>query len=488
MAEPTILPDAIAQAALVHDGEATPRELVETAIAAAEAVNSELNAIIHERFDRALDEADSVDASLPLAGVPIVIKDLDGSLAGEPHFMGTRHLRDADYHATVTSTLFERLTAAGCVIIGATNTPEFGLVPTTEPLSFGPARNPWDTTRSTGGSSGGSAAAVSSGIVAIGHAGDGGGSIRIPASECGLVGLKPSRGRVPLGPIEMAPWGGLVQRLAVTRTVRDTAAVLDAVAGPAPADPYGIAAPGRRYAEDVASPVGPLRLAVATHASAAGVVHPEIVDAVVAVGEQLEKAGHQIVSGGPPQLDEPGFTDRISGAFLTMYPVWVAQSVDDIAAKTGTAVGDEGLEPATARLAEGGRLVDALSFLNASDELMRAGGELAAWWESGSVDVLLLPTLPDLPPPLGYFAATEDDPMAGVMRSSAFVAFTMPFNVSGQPAISLPLGVSSEGLPIGVQLVAARGREDLLLGLAAQLETLMPWAARRPAVSAASAR
>jgi amidase len=237
--------DAVTQAKLVRDGEVSPLELVDAAIERIERCNPELNAVIHERFDMARTEARGELPDGPLRGVPMVVKDLDGVTAGDPYHAGTRHLRDAGYIATHDSNLQARLKQAGLIVLGRTNTPELGLIPTTEPEAYGPSRNPWDTGRSTGGSSGGSAAAVASHMVALAHAGDGGGSIRIPASECGLVGLFPSRGRTSLGPEHAEAWGGLVRRHVLTRTVLDSAVVLDAVHGWMPGDPYTAPTPAR---------------------------------------------------------------------------------------------------------------------------------------------------------------------------------------------------------------------------------------------------
>ena len=222
--------DATDQAELVRRGEASPIELVDAAIARIEGLNDELNAVIHPLFDRARAAAGGALPDGPFRGVPIVVKDLDGKLAGEPYHAGNRLLKALSYTPTETSHLFAKLEAAGFVIVGKANTPELGLMPSTEPQAYGPTHNPWDTTRTPGGSSGGSAAAVASGMVPLAHAGDGGGSIRIPASMCGLFGLKPSRGRISLGPDDSEPWGGLVMRHVVTRSVRDSAAVLDVLA------------------------------------------------------------------------------------------------------------------------------------------------------------------------------------------------------------------------------------------------------------------
>lgn len=473
--------DAVAQAALVHDGQVTPVELVQAAIDAAEIHNPALNAIIHPRYEKALAEAAAVDTSLPFAGVPIVVKDLDGTLAGEPYHAGTRHLKDAGYVADVTSWLFERIQAAGFVIIGKTNTPEFGLVPATEPETYGPSHNPWNVGHSTGGSSGGSAAAVAAGIVPVGHAGDGGGSIRIPASECGLVGLKPTRGRVTLGPDETEAWGGLVARLVVTRTVRDTAALLDIVGRPGPGDPYGAPTPRRPYAEEVGADPGRLRIGFSTSSGDGSAVDPEVVDAVRRTAELLASLGHDVVEAGPPELRDDSFFNEMSGHFLSAYPVWVAQSVDELERRTGMPATPDTVEAGTWALAEMGRSIGGVAFADSVDGLRVLSRRLQNWW-AGGFDLLVNATIPELPPTLGQFGPQPDNPLAGVFRSTSIVGNAMAFNITGQPGLSLPMALSASGLPIGVQLVGAFGREDHLLAVGAQLEAAAPWADRRPAV------
>lgn len=475
--------DATAQAQLIRRGEASPTELVSAAIAAAEALNPTLNAIIHERFDRALAEASTVSSRLPFAGVPIVVKDLDGTLAGEPYHAGTRHLRDHGYRATETCEWFRRLQNAGFIIIAKTNTPEFGLVPTTEPESYGPTRNPWNTAHSSGGSSGGSAAAVAAGVVAVGHAGDGGGSIRIPASECGLVGLKPSRGRVPLGPVDTESWGGLVTRFAVTRSVRDTAALLDLAAPPALGEVYGAPSPQRPYVAELVVPHEPLTIAYTTASADGTPTDPEVAAAVERTALVLASLGHHVVEAAPKQFGDQTFFAELSGYFLTLYPVWVSQSVAELEALTGVAATPDTVEPLTWALAETGRAVSAADFVAALHAMRRRCRELQEPWGEG-FDLLLTATLPELPPTLGQFGATADNPLNGLFRSAAMVANAIPLNMTGQPAISVPAGRSAAGLPIGAQLIGGFGREDQLIRVAAELEVAAPWGEQRPDVFA----
>lgn len=471
--------DAVGQAEAVRRDDVTPVELVDAAIERIEKLNVELNAVIHERFEQARREAEEAPAG-PFRGVPFVHKDLDGYTAGDPYHAGGRFLRDAGYSAEHDSHLCAGLRAAGFVLVGKTNTPELGLQPTTEPESCGPTRNPWDTGHSTGGSSGGSAAAVASGMVPVGHAGDGGGSIRIPASECGLVGLKPSRGRVSLGPDEAESWGGLVVRMAVTRSVRDTAGVLDAISGPMPGDPYAAPPPARPYALEVGSDPGALRVGVLAHVpSGTANVHPDCVAAAEATGRLLESAGHAVEPAHPAALGED-----LTGAFISFWAPFTTADLDRWAAMAGRAVGPDDVEAGTWTLAEMGRGVNAAQYLAAGEWLGGWGRRVRAWWEDDGFDLLVTPTLAEPPPRLGQFSATPDDPLRGFRRSAELVPFTVSFNVTGQPAVSLPLHWNDAGLPIGSQLVAAYGREDVLIRVASQLEEAQPWADRRPPVSA----
>lgn len=472
--------DATDQAELVRTGEASPLELVDAAIERIERVNPQLNAVIHERFDKARVEAAADIPDGPFRGVPFVVKDLDGYSAGDPYYGGTKFLRDHDYRPVRDSYLTEKFRAAGLITVGRTNTPELGLVPTAEPATYGPTRNPWDPERSTGGSSGGSAAAVASGMVAMGHAGDGGGSIRIPASECGLVGLKPSRGRHSLGPEVGESWGGLVARLAVTRTVRDTAALLDAIQGPMPGDPYTAPPPARPYVDELGADPGSLRIGWRLEApSLVGAPHPDTVAAVQGAAALLESLGHRVDESSPDALDDPDFT----GAFINAYNSWVARDLERLGDAVGTPVTADDVEPGTWFIAEAGREVNARQYLASIEYLHDFTRRVAGWWDGG-YDLLLTATIPEPPPLLGQFTSTADDPFTALFRSAEIVPFTAPFNTTGQPGISLPLHWNDDGLPIGIQLVAAYGREDLLIQVASQLEEAAPWKDRRPPIHA----
>ena len=473
--------DATAQAELVRSGQATPSELVEAAIERIERVNPELNAVVTPLFESARAQAAS-DAlpDGPLRGVPFVLKDLSCHSAGDPFHEGMAFLKERGWTETEDTALATRFRAAGLITVGKTNTPELGILPTTEPLAYGPTRNPWDTSRSTGGSSGGSAAAVAAGLVPVGHANDGGGSIRIPASECGLVGLKPTRARVSSGPEFGDVMGGLTCELVVTRSVRDTATVLDAVHGMEPGDPYTAPGPSRPYLEEVGADPGRLRIGVMT-ASPGGTVavHEDCVTATEVAARLLESLGHEVDVSHPKALDDPDYT----GHFITNWAAGSAWSLDYWSRRTGAVIGPDDVEPLTWALAEVGRSSDAAAWLWAREWLQVNAREIAGWWTEGH-DLLLTPTIAEPPPPLGTFDSPPDNPLQGLFRAAEVVPFTPPFNGTGQPAISLPLHWNADGLPIGVQLVAAFGREDLLLRIAAQLEAAQPWVERRPPVHA----
>jgi amidase len=474
--------DAVAQAELVRSGDAAPAELVEAAITRIEKLNPELNAVIHPRFEKARAEAAGTLPDGPFRGVPVVIKDLDGHSAGDPFHMGTRFLKNADYTPEHDTFLIAKLKAAGFVIVGKTNTPELGLLPTTEPLAYGPTHNPWDPDRTPGGSSGGSAASVASGLVPIGHAGDGGGSIRIPASACGLFGLKPARGRVSVGPDVAESWAGLVVRHVVTRSVRDSAAVLDAIAGEMPGDPYTAPPPARPFAAEVGVEPGRLRFGLRTQApSFAGVeTHADCVAAAEDAARLLESLGHEVVPMPFPEIDDPGVMED----FVLMMGAWVATDVDDLAALIGKTPTPDDIEPGTWMYAELGRTVTATQYLHGLEQLRQWSRRVARSWLDAGIDALLTPTLTIPPPELGQMASSTDGSTGDLGLAAAMAAFTAPFNVTGQPAMSVPLAWNPDDLPIGVQVVAPTYREDLLLRLASQLEAARPWAERVPPIHA----
>ncbi len=465
--------DATAQAGLVSRGEASAAELVEAAIAAAERVNPQINAIIHPRYERALEEAHAGAGTGPFAGVPMVMKDLGGMQRGEPYHGGTRALQRLDYRAPHDAAVFRRLRDAGFIAIGRTNTPEWGSTVTTEPIAHGPSRNPWSTDHSTGGSSGGSAAAVAAEIVPVGHASDGGGSIRIPASECALVGLKPSRGRVTNAPDSGEGWAGYATNGAVTRTVRDAAAVLDVLAGYEPGDPYVAPALPRPLVEEVGADPGTLRIGFTT--SAAGPVHAECVAAVDATMKLLAGLGHHVEESSPPALHDPTMSGRFVGV-ISAYTLADTRSLERI---LGRAVTEDDLEPDNLYYGRRGVGLSAVDYLEILDGQYQWCRQMSSWWHpadgASGFDILVTPVIAGPPPKIGELTGK-----AGVARVRALLQFTVQFNVTGQPAVSLPLHWTADGLPVGVQLVAAYGREDLLVRLAAQLEAAQPWSDRRP--------
>jgi amidase len=467
--------DATAQADLVRSGEATPAELAEAAIARIEAVDGEVNAIIHPLFEEGLAAAGGELPDGPFKGVPFLLKDLGAAFAGQPLHLGMQYLKERDFRAPVDTYLAQRFRAAGLVTIGKTNAPELGILPTTEPRAYGPTRNPWDLGRSAGGSSGGSAAAVAAGMVAIAHANDGGGSIRIPAANCGLVGLKPSRQRTTEGPLIGDIMSGLTSELCVSRSVRDTAALLEAVHGPAPGDPYVAPPPLRPYTEEVGADPGKLRIGLWTETVIEREADPEVVAATRVAAKALEGLGHAIEE---PDMTAIRSIDLIQ-PFLVRWAAGVAASLDQLGVVTGGTVGPDDVEPLTWALAEVGRRHSAAQYLGAIGQHQVMGRMFAGLYESG-FDLLLSPTMGEPPPPIGTFDDSGPEPLAAFERAFLDGCFTAAFNATGQPAISLPLHWSEDGLPIGVQLIAPLGREDLLLRVAAQLEQAVPWADRTP--------
>jgi amidase len=480
--------DATAHAALVRAGDATPLELVDAAINRVEKLNGDLNAVIHPRFDKARAEAASPALpDGPFRGVPIVLKDLDGGAAGDPLHLGNALLKRVGYVADHDSYLVAKLKAAGCVVVGRTNTPELGLMPTTEPVAYGPTRNPWNTTYGTGGSSGGTAAAVASGMVPMGHGGDGGGSIRIPASACGLFGLKPSRGRVSLGPDLGESWAGLVQRHVISRSVRDSAAALDVLAGGMPGDPYLAPPPARPFLTEVGADPGRLHIGLRTDAGALAEAHPACAAAAETAARLLESLGHHVERASPAALDEA----ELARLFLVVITTGVVEEVHDIAAMSGHDVTRDDVEPLTWAYYEHGLSHTAVEYLEAITAAHAWTRRVAQWWVpeadgGGGFDLLLTPTMAAPPPRIGELMAGQaDDPWGPMTRATTYVALTAPFNITGQPAMSVPMARDdASGAPIGVQLAAAYGREDLLLRVAAQLEAAKPWADDRPPLHA----
>ncbi len=464
--------DATAQADLVRRKEVTPAELVDTAIRRIERLNPLLNAVVTPMPELARRDALAAGATGPFPGVPFLLKDLGAEYAGVGFTEGSAFLAGR-YVSPEDSTLVTRLKRAGLIVVGKTNTPEFGILPTTEPRLFGPARNPWDTGRTTGGSSGGSAAAVAAGLVPMAHANDGGGSIRIPASCCGLFGLKPTRARNPLGPHYGDLFSGLVVEHAVTRSVRDSAALLDATSGPEAGDPYWAPPAARPFLDEVGADPGRLRIAFTTRAASGAPIHADCVRAVEEAARLCASLGHEVIEGAP-EVDGEVF----ERAFITLWSSGCAWTIDDWARRIGRPARPEEFEPLTWMLAESGRANSGAAYLLALQDLQRLARGVARFFERHHC--WLTPTVAEPPLPLGSFDATPDDPLHGLRRSAAFVPFTPIANVTGQPAMSVPLSWNAGGLPVGVHFVGRFGDEATLFRLAAQLEAARPWAHRRP--------
>ncbi|MGD9703298.1 MAG: amidase [Acidimicrobiia bacterium] len=472
-AEETRWIDATGQAELVRSGAVHPRELVAAAIERIEELNPALNAVVTMTFEKALAGADDPELPTgPFRGVPFTIKDLWAMSKGDRFTNGVRALLDANHTATQDTTLVARYRQAGLLIVGRTNTPELGILPTTEPLAFGATRNPWAPARSPGGSSGGSASAVASGMVPASHASDGGGSIRIPASCCGLVGLKVSQGRMSLGPFRSETALGVEH--VVTRTVRDTAGLLDATHGPGVGDTIVAPAPTRPYIDEVGAPAGALRIGFLT-SSRRYSVHPECQVAVTDAAAMLAELGHHVEEGEPAALQD----ESLMGAFGALWAAQTRAGVLTVERWLGRPVRPGEVEPLTWALAERAKELTADEYVAAQAAIAAYRRAVQQWWADGW-DLLLTPTLAGVPPELGEMAQNADDPYAPFVKAGQLAVFTPPFNTTGQPAISLPTHWTPDGLPVGIQLVAGYGREDVLLRVAAQLEAVVGWEQRRP--------
>ncbi|MFZ5867865.1 MAG: amidase [Thermodesulfobacteriota bacterium] len=469
--------DATALAELVRNKEITPIELVDSAVERIERLNPSLNAVITPMYDEARRKAASPLPEGPFAGVPFLMKDIGASYAGVRMTLGTALL--SGYVPDHDSELTVRYKKAGLITLGKTNTPEFGLLPTTEPALFGTTKNPWDTARTTGGSSGGSSAAVASGIVPMAHANDGGGSIRIPASCCGVFGLKPTRARNPLGPDFGDLLSGFICEHAVTRSVRDSAALLDATAGPDIGDPYWAPPPRRTFLEEANTDPGKLRIAFSLEFPVGRKPHEDCVTAIKETAALCESLGHIVEEAAPSITRNSG---EGTGAFMTIWAAGCAATIDAIAAIGNFTPIPQMFEPLTFALYEQGREVRASQYLRAVTSLQRLTRGIARFF--ADCDVLLTPVLAEPPVPLGTFDAPKDNPMKAWERIAAFAPYTAAFNATGQPAMSVPLFWNKDGLPIGSHFVGRFGDEATLFRLAAQLEQARPWAARRPRVCA----
>ncbi len=476
LADETRWMDATDQAALVANGDVTPSELLEAAIERIERSNPALNAVVIEWFDHARSvAADPYLPKGPFHGVPFLLKDLYTSYAGQTLSNGNVALKEAAKVDTADTTLVARFKRAGLVIAGRTNSPEMGSLPTTQPLAWGATRNPGVLDRTPGGSSGGAAAAVAAGMVPFANASDGGGSIRIPASCCGLVGLKPSQGRITVGPARAET--GLGVELCVSRTVRDTARLLDAVRGPGVGDSVIAPAPHRPYADEVGADPGRLRIGLLDVHPRGDFLHEDCAAAVRAVGSMLQGLGHTVEPAWPACLADTTLVEK----FMALWATQLAMAARGFGQTLGRQVTAEDIEPVNWVLIERAQGVTAVDYAAALDAAHAFRRALQQWWADGW-DLLLTPTVAEPPPPLTEFENNPDRPTAPMRRGGQFAAFTPPFNMSGQPAISLPLHRNAEGLPIGVQLAAAYGCEDVLIRVATQLESAHPWSSVYPAI------
>lgn len=466
--------DALGLADLVRRKQVSPTELLDLTIAQAEALNPRFNFLSQKHYDYARAAIAKGLPQGPFTGVPWLLKDLNTYIAGEITGQGSRYY--TGYRPQVTSEIVRRYERAGLVIFGKTTSPEFGLTPTTESKATGLTRNPWNPEHSTGGSSGGAAAAVAAGVIPAAHATDGGGSIRIPASCCGLFGLKPSRGRVPMGPVRTEGWGGMSVHHAVNRSVRDSAALLDATHGLELGSRYGAPTPERPFLEEVLRKPGRLRIALNVTPLAGTPVDPETIEATRAAARLCESLGHHVEEAAP-KLDLAAI-GRASYAIISSS---VAADLQDRAAATGIKPSLDVVEAVTLSYYEMGLKMMGVDFARANNDLQTAAISVAQFMEN--YDLMLSPTVAAPPPKLGVLGLSPPEIAYYYKVVSEFSPFSALQNQTGQPSMSVPLGMSKAGLPIGVMFSARYGDEAMLFRLAGQLEQAAPWSGRRPPVA-----
>jgi amidase len=456
--------DATAMAQAVRDGELHPRELVDAACGSLAESAAVLHHLASERFDSARREADLLDTSAPFAGVPILLKDHLAAMAGEPLWSGSAYLKRRDHRAPTDAPLTAAIRRAGFVVCGRGTCSELAATPTSEPAAFPAVRNPWAPERVAGGSSGGSAAAVSCGAIPIAHGNDTGGSLRIPAAACGIVGFKPSRGLMPLAPLLAAiePGLGLTSDFFLTRSVRDASALLRIFGG------VGVR-PTRVAGATIPSSLA-LRVGVHTSASNVGAVtDPVCVQAAERALTMLEGLGHHVVEARPAALDDPS----LAAVTLPVVACAMAATVHRLTSEVGAPPAADELEPYTRAMIDIGSRTSFVDYVELLQPLRDFGNRVLHGWND--IDLLVTPTLAELPPPIGTYT-DDQQPMWPMVRSAPEVSFTSPFNITGQPAISLPLWHDQRsGLPVGVQIVAAPGQDDALLRVAADLEEAVAW-------------
>lgn len=484
--------DGLGLAELVRKKEVSPAELVEAALERIETHNPALNAVITRLDAAARATAQAPLPEGPFSGVPFLIKDLLATIAGVPTSGGNRLWKNIP--AEVDSELVKRWRTAGLIILGKTNTPEFGLTPYTEPGAFGPAHNPWDVTRTTGGSSGGSAAAVAARLVPMASGGDGGGSIRIPASACGLFGLKPTRGRTPTGPVLGEAWHGFAIEHALTRSVRDSAALLDATQGADLGAPYYAPPQTRPFLTEVGTPPGKLRIAFTGKPLLGQKVDAEVLKGLEATVKLLQELGHELVEATPP-VDGEAF----SLAFVTILAAELRADIEEAARAAGKKVSVNDFDPSSFGLGMLGKALSAQEYAAAARYLQTAAREVARF--SAGYDLLLTPTLSQPPVKIGSLQPADSEKTLikligsfdggallkamGIIKPLAaqtfeFMPWTPVFNVTGQPAMSVPLYWSPANLPIGMHFIGQFGDEATLFRLAGQLEQAQPWAGKIP--------
>ena len=462
--------DATAQADLVRRGELKPRELVEAAIERIERTDREVGAVIDTVFDQALAAADDPPDG-PFRGVPFLLKDIGATQTGVASWWGNRAYRATGNRAAVDTELGARFRRAGLVTLGTSNSPELGSTPTCNPVAHGTTRNPWDTSRSPAGSSGGACAAVAAGIVPIAHANDGGGSIRLPASWCGLVGLKPSRGRVP-SPTLVSRFS---VELVVSRSVRDVATALDAVGGATSGDLFREAPMPRTATAALTADVPHLRVRLLA-TSPFGDPDPDCVAVAERAASVLSDWGHE-VDTVPPEALFAG--SEVNGA---LWMAGITRRVDALSELVGRTLTADDVEPHNWAAAEGGRSMTASEWTGLQEKQQAWSAGIHRWFDG--IDILVTPTTGLVPQPTESLDPDPDNPASTGFTYGRIATFTLPFNATGHPAINVPLHWTDDGLPVGAQLVGPMGREDLLLSLAARFETEHPWADRVPPVHA----
>ncbi len=480
--------DAIGLSELIRKGDITPTDLLETTIQRIEKLNPKLNAIIYKMYDEARTLAANLSSRSKSAkstdpvfgGIPFLLKDLFAECKGAPFSEGSQAVQG--YISKLDTELVKRHKACGLIMVGKTNTPEFGILTTTEPALHGPTFNPWNPGLSPGGSSGGSAAAVAAGIVPMAHGNDGGGSIRIPASCCGLFGLKPTRGRNPLGPLFGDVGGGIVHEHALTRTVRDSAILLDQTSGPDLGAPYFVSPPKRPFHEEVGRDAGKLKIGFLSSIpdgwNEETDLHPDCVNALLDAARLCETLGHKVEEVVPAKLGYP----RIPEFFGNIFACYVGHVVAYWERELGREIGQDELEAITWESYQAGLKRSGVDYLIAVEGIQRFSRKIAHWYHEGQYDLLLSPTMRIPPPKLGAFRATPEAPREWLQVALSMVAFTRTQNITGQPAMSVPLYWNEDNIPIGVQFAGRYGDEATLFRLAAQLEQARPWADKIPPI------